>query len=33
MTNPELIVAVISCIGTVVCAVVGTLAYLKDKKE
>ncbi len=31
MTILELFVAVISCIATIVCAVIGILAYLKDK--
>ena len=33
MTIIGLIVAIISCVGTLVCAVIGILAYLKDKKE
>ncbi len=33
MTIVGLIVAILSCIGTLVCAVIGILAYLKDKKE
>lgn len=33
MTRIEIIIAVISCIATVVCAVIGILAYLKDKKS
>lgn len=33
MTNIGLIVAIISCIGTLVCAVIGILTYLKDRNE